>query len=325
MKDYIIRRIKGKKQNKYTHEYFDKYNRPVESTIVKHCLNNLYLSPAHDNVKINLNKNDKILAIGYDDKGRPQYTYNKQFVKEREKSKYHHMIKFGESYQRIMRQIHKDLYTEGDTKQKQIAIILKLVIDCCFRIGNDKYTKENQSYGVSTLQSNHVTVNGSQINIKFRGKKGVSNACTLKNKKLSKMLRTKKRSIGKDHRLFTYRHKNRYFEVRSTDVNKYLKKFGNFSTKNFRTWTANLEFIQQIMKLETPKVETQCKKNITEALKKVADKLHNTPAVCRSNYIDPYLVEIYTTDNRRFIGTFENLTTKEEFTEKYIELLRNKI
>ena len=77
------------------------------------------------------------------------------------------MIEFGMSYKKIINQINKDLYTEGDSKNKQIAMILKLVIDCCFRIGNDKYTRENNSYGVSTLLSDHVKVTSDNIKIIF--------------------------------------------------------------------------------------------------------------------------------------------------------------
>ena len=324
MKDYIIRKIKSKRGDKYKYEYYDKEGKKVNEKIVKICLEGIYIPPAHDNVKINLNKKDKVLAIGYDTKGRPQYIYNKRYTEKKSKEKYEHMIEFGESYKKIMKQINKDLYTEGDSKQKQIAFILKLVIDCCFRIGNDKYMKENKSYGVSTLLSEHVKVSGENIMIDFKGKKGVQNRCKFRHKKLSKELRRKKKTLKKKDRLFTYREKDKYHEVNSKDVNKYLKKFGNFSTKNFRTWNANIEFILQIIEKEEPQTENQKKKNIKEAIKKVAEKLHNTSSVCKSNYIDPYLVETYEKDTRRFIGTFRETKKRDDLTDKYIELLRNR-
>jgi len=322
MKDYIIRKIKSKYNDKYKYEYYDKRNNPVDPKVVKLCLQGLYIPPAHDDVQINLNKKSKILAIGYDTKGRPQYIYNKKFTQKQSESKYKHMIKFGESYKRILSQINKDLFTEGDTKNKQIATILKLVIDCSFRIGNDKYTKENKSYGVTTLESRHIKINGQVVSIDFIGKKGVRNQCKIKNKKLSKNLRTKKKTIGKDHRLFSYRKKNKYYEVKSSDVNRYLKQFGEFTTKNFRTWGANLEFIVQLLKYEIPDTITAKKRNVNESLQKVADKLHNTKSVCKSNYIDPYLIQTYLNDPKRFNATFKNAFTKEEITDNYIELLK---
>ena len=324
MKDYILRKIKSKYKDKYKYEYYDKDKKLVNAKIVKLYLKELYIPPAHENVKINLNKKDKILAIGYDTKGRSQYIYNKRYVKKQSDKKYNHMIEFGESYKRIIKQINKDLFTEGETKNKQIAQILKIVINCCFRIGNDKYMKENKSYGVSTLKSEHIKISGSNITINFKGKKGIKNKCSIRNKKLSKNLRKKKKTLNKSDRIFTYRKKNKYYNIKSTDVNKYLKQFGNFTTKNFRTWNANMELITQLLKIEKPKTKTQKKKNINEGVQKVAHKLHNTSQVCKSNYIDPYLIDIYINDTDIFYGSFTDAYTREEITDCYIRLLKHK-
>jgi DNA topoisomerase-1 len=325
MKNYITRKIKRKKKKGYDYEYYDKTSNKVTNEIVECCLEGLYLPPAHDDVKINLNKKAKIRAIGYDNKGRAQYTYNKKHTEKQSKSKFNHMIKFGESYKKILSQINRDLFNESDSKEKQIASVLKLVIDCSFRIGNDKYSKENKSYGVTTLENRHIKVTKDTIKIDFVGKKGVRNICKVTNKKLSKNLRTKKRTLNKNDRIFTYRVKNKYYNIKSSDVNKYLKNFGDFTAKNFRTWGANLEFIQQLVKCENEDSENKKKKQISEVLQKVAHKLHNTASVCRSNYIDPYLIELFTNDSKRFNATFNNKTTKEEITDGYLELLRNKV
>ena len=207
MEDYITRTIKHKRNQKYSYLYFDKHKNKVDPKIVKTCLQGLYISPAHNNVKINLNKNDKILAIGYDNKNRPQYVYNKKFIKSQSEKKYDHMIKFGKSYQKIINQINKDMFDENDSKNKQIASALKLIIECNFRIGNDKYLKENKSYGVTTLLNEHIKINGDTVTLDFIGKKGVQNKCRVKNKKLSKNLKLKKRTLNKKDRIFTYRKK----------------------------------------------------------------------------------------------------------------------
>jgi len=325
MKNYIQRKRLSKTKKGYNHTYVDKNNNKVNTKIVKLGLEGLYLPPALKDVKINLNKKANVLAIGYDDKGRAQYTYNKKHIEKQSKSKFKHMIQFGESYKKILNQINRDLFTEMDSKEKQIASVLKLVIDCNFRIGNDKYSKENNSYGVTTLENRHIKINKDIITIDFRGKKGVRNICKVKNKKLGRNLRTKKRTLNKNDRIFTYRIKDKYYNIKSSDVNKYLKKFGKFTAKNFRTWGANLEFIQQLLKLDKVESETKKKKNISEALQKVAHKLHNTPSVCRSNYIDPYLIKLYLNNSKRFNATFQTKTTKEEVTDGYLKLLRNKI
>lgn len=325
MKDFIIRKIKSKRKDKYTYEYLDKRGNKVDESIIKCCLEGLYIPPARDDVKINLNKKAKVLAIGYDNKGRAQYVYNKKHIEKQSKSKFNHMIEFGECYKKINNQINRDLFNENDSKEKQIASVLKLVIDCCFRIGNDKYSKENKSYGVTTLENRHIKVNKDTLNIDFIGKKGVRNTCKVRNKKLSKNLRLKKRTLNKNDRIFTYRVKNKYYNIKSSDVNKYLKKFGNFSAKNFRTWIANLEFISQLLKKEPVDSENKRNKQVSEALRKVADKLHNTPSVCKSNYIDPYIIDIFIKDNKRFNATFKNSSGKDDISEGYLELLKNKV
>ena len=235
------------------------------------------------------------------------------------------MIKFGESYKKIIKQINKELYTEKDSKNKQIAAVLKIVIDCNFRIGNDKYSRENKSYGVTTLENRHVKVGKDTITIDFIGKKGVRNTCKVKNKKLTKNLKTKKKTLSKNDRIFTYRVKNKYYNINSSDVNKYLKQFGNFTAKNFRTWSANIEFISEILKETIQDTETKKKKIISDVLKRVAEKLHNTASVCKSNYIDPYLIDTYMKDSKRFMATFRGSSSKEDITDGYLELLKNKI
>lgn len=324
MKDYITRTIKHKRNQKYSYLYFDKNNNKVDVMVVKLCLDGIYIPPGHNNVKINLNKNDKVLAIGYDTKGRPQYIYNKKFIKKQSEKKYDHMIDFGKSYSKIINQINKDLYSESDSKNKQTASALKIIIECNFRIGNDKYLKENKSYGVTTLLNEHIKINGDTVGLDFIGKKGVRNTCKVKNKKLSKNLKMKKRTLNKKDRIFTYRHKNKYYNLKSTDVNKYLKQFGEFSAKNFRTWIANLEFITLLLKTDGESLNER-KKNINESLEKIAHKLHNTKSVCKSNYIDPYLVETYQNDHHRFMSTFKNSFTKDEISKQYIELLKHKL
>ena len=323
MKDYILRTIKRKKKNSYSYEFFNSKHKKISQNTADKHMKGLYIPPAYDNVKINLNKNDKILAIGYDQKNRAQYIYNKKFTKKRENRKFKHMIHFGESYRKIMNQIKRDIYSEGDNKNKQIAMALMLVINCGIRIGSEKYKRENNSYGATTLESRHVKINNDMIEVDFIGKKGVINKGKIKSKKLSKNMKMKKRTINKNEPIFTYRMGNKWYKLKSSDVNLYLKKFGNFTSKNFRTWDANLIFITELLKTEKDVTETKRKHIINETLKKVAEKLNNTTSVCKHNYIDPFIRELYLNNPSRFWISFKGGHSKEEISEKYIELLRN--
>ena len=324
MKEYITRKIKSKRKDKYTYEYFDMNNHKVNDKIAKNAIDNIYIPPAYRDVQISLDPKEKVLAIGYDEKQRPQYIYNKRFTERNSKKKFHKMIEFGESYQKIMNSVRRDLYSEGDTKEKQIAMALMLVVDCGIRIGSEKYKNENDSFGATTLESRHVKVHGDTVSVDFIGKKGVRNKCKMRSKRLSRNLRIKKRTLKTDDPIFTYRRGNCWYSLKNTDVNKYLKTFGNFSSKNFRTWVANLSFITGILKQDNHITETQKSNNINEVVRETARRLNNTPSVCKTNYIDPYLIELYLNDSKRFLGTFKHTSTKDEISERYIKLLRSK-
>ena len=327
MKRYILRTIHARNKDMYTYKYTDPRGKLVKQAIVNQALEGLYIPPALDRVKINLNKRDKVLAIGYDTKDRAQYTYNKNYTKRQSVQKFHHMIQFGESYQKILKKIQQDLYTIDDSKDKQIAMILRFVIECSIRVGNEKYTIDNQSYGATTLESRHVKTQGPKIIVDFIGKKGVRNKCTIRNKKLSKEIRTQKRTRNHSEKLFTYRKGNQYFQVRPSDVNRYLRRFGNFTTKNFRTWGANIELIYQLQ--ESHKIsdvinssDKEKKQILNSAIDKVADKLHNTRSVCKSNYLDPKLMDACLYDTERLFLIFKGCNTKEDYTNAFIKFLK---
>ena len=324
MKEYIVRKIKSKRKDKYTYEYLDMKDNHINASIVKRLLEGLYIPPAYKDVKINLNKNDKVLAIGYDEKQRPQYIYNKKFTEKNKKKNFHKMIEFGENYKKMMNSVKKDLYSEGETKEKQIAMALMLVVECGIRIGSEKYRDENESFGATTLEPRHIKINGEVVSVDFIGKKGVQNTGKCRSKRLSRNLRIKKKTLNKNEPIFTYRRGNKWYSLKSSDVNKYLKRFGNFTSKNFRTWVANLSFISEIIKYDKPGSETEIKKNINEAVQKTAHKLNNTSSVCKKNYIDPYLINLYMNDNKRFIQSFKHASTKDELSEIYIKLLKLK-
>ena len=291
MKRYIIRKIKTKRKDKYTHKYTDKKGKSIKKPKL-----DFYIAPGYDDVKINLNSNAKVLAIGYDDKNRPQYIYNKNQIKKRSNNKFKHLINFGKNYNKIMKKINTDLKL-NDSINKEIAMILKIIIDCNFRIGNDKYTRDNNSYGVTTLQKKHIKLDKNNMIIDFIGKKGVRNKCMIKNVIVKNNLKTKKNKLKNNDNIFS--HKSH--QIKSNDVNEYLKELGNYTTKNFRTWGANIELIQLLLKND----------DLNTCIDKVANKLHHTPSICKKNYIDPKLIEFYMKDKEKFKKYFKNNIHKQ--------------
>ena len=302
MKNYILRKNKGK-----SHIFYDKKNNLIkDKKYIENCISGIYIAPAYDNVKINLNKKAKVLAIGYDDKNRAQYIYNKKFVEKMKKQKFYNLYLFGLQYNKIINDINKNIKLLEDNKLKHICIILKLIIDCNFRVGNDEYMKQNNSYGVTTLKSKHIFVNKDKVTIDFIGKKSVRNICSVDNKTIKRHLKKKKKTLKNNKRIFTCNNKN----INSNDVNTYIKQFGDFSSKDFRTWSANIKLIQYLLNSNLDNLD----KEIKECLKKVSDKLHHTPEVCKKNYIFTELIEFYKKDKTKFKNYFNNNNINKQFT-----------
>ena len=317
MKQYIVRNIIGKQGDKYKHEYRDKHGNILSKKDYEPLLKHIYIAPAYDNVKINKNQKDKVLAIGTDDRGRKQYTYNPDYIQKANDNKYRKLIEFGNNYKCIINRINKDMISFDDSKKKQIAMILKMIDECNFRVGNERYTKENKSFGVCTLENQHVKVGRDSVIVDFIGKEGVRNTCKVKNKRLIKNLRTRKKQLGKKDRIFSYRSNAKYYNVSASDVNRYLKQFGDFSAKNFRTWTANTDLIKELQK-----PSQNIKKHLTESIKKVAKKMHHTAGICKKNYINNELIQMYKDQNDRFRYYFKS-TTKEGISDDFIKFLKD--
>ena len=299
MRNYILRKKRGK-----SHIFFDKRGNHIkDKKYIEKCLEGVYIAPAYDNVKINLNKKAKVLAIGYDDKGRPQYIYNKKFTEKMKKKKFGDLYLFGLQYDKIVNDINKNIKLSEDNKLKHVCMILKLIMDCDFRVGNDEYVKQNNSYGVSTLMNKHVLVKGDSVTIDFIGKKGVRNVCQVKDKTIKKHLKKNKKTMKKNSRIFTVNDVN----IHSNDVNSYIKQFGNFSSKDFRTWSANIKLIKYLLNSNKETVE----KDIKECVLQVADKLHHTPEVCKKNYIFSELIEFYKKDQGKFNKYFRKNINKQ--------------
>ncbi len=282
-KYYIYNRMYKRLGNyKIGFEYIDlRKNKKISDENILNWIKSLKIPPAYNDVIISRNKNNKILAYGYDSKGRKQCLYHPNFILERSKIKFEKILKSHKLFYDIYKNIKKDLYLNNNQKKKEIAIILFLIINCGFRIGNKKYEKDNNSYGISTIKFEHISFDNNKITIDFIGKKGVRNIGICSEKEILKYLQEKNKIHKNNENVFS--------NISSNDVNKYLKKWSNnITSKDLRTWNANFLFVKYVQ--EGIK---ECIKNpIKNALEKVANKLHNTVAVCKKNYIDPKIINL---------------------------------
>jgi len=256
-------------------------NKPINDVTILEYIKSLKIPPAYTSVLTNSNKTSKILTIGYDSKNRKQYVYNPKFIAKQSKDKYKKIMKLATVFEEIKEQIQRDLQNR-DNKTKSIAIILYLIINCGFRIGNRCSEKENASYGISTIKFEHIDLKNNEIAFDFIGKKGVRNEGTCKNKIIYQFLMKRKKEDN---------NKNGYiFEnVESNDINMYLKQFDdNITSKDLRTWNANTLFIRYVKDA----VENNIKNPVKWSMIQVSNKLHNTVNVCKKSYIDPKIVEL---------------------------------
>lgn len=299
---YVVRKKSGK-TNFY---YVDSKGRKITDKKIIEYVTHLPIPPMYHDVKIYLNSK-KVIAIGTDDAGRKQYIYNPDHVKKMTKKKYNSMVSVGKVMPKINRLIDKNLRLKTYTKEKLIATVLKIMLICNFRIGNGKYKELYNSYGISTITKKHITVSPNSVHIKYVGKKGVNNECTVKDPIIVGIIKYlyKKRKIN-----------DVFFGVSSNDVNDFLKQFGNVTTKNLRTWNANviyLGFLRKII-LENPQMDSVAKRKklSTLAITKTAESLHHTTAICKKSYINNAIINLFVDDPVMFVRYAKKYTKPED-------------
>ena len=293
---------------------FKYYKNKIEITNIDEIekIKLLKIPPAYDNVSI-IN-NSKIIAFGYDSKNRKQVLYNPKFIAKQNAKKYNKISASIKFFSKLKKKIATDLSSGssgsgGDEKTMAIAVILTLIFTCGFRIGNKKYEKENNSVGLTTLKYKHLKFeNNNKILIDFIGKKGVRNVATCDNLKIYDYLNLKFKNVAASAKMedyiFTYGAENSKV-ITSSDVNEYLRTISKryskdiiITTKDLRTWNANMLFLTFFKKLrkarrgeENKDTERIINKDVKRAIEMVAEKLHNSYSICKKSYIDPKIIE----------------------------------
>lgn len=308
MRNHIYRHSKfPHSSDKRDFFYLDAKNKKISKLDAKteKYVQNLKIPPAYHPVKISLSPNSKILAIGVDKKGKDQYIYNPKWVDKRHKQKYCELKKFAHQLPKIKRKIQRHLSEPRMTEAKMIAAILQIILSCHFRVGNDIGRDMYNSYGISTITKKQIDTRGKNVKIEFIGKRGVRNFCTVKDKKVNQILRDleKKQRVGDP--LFSIKSQATGNKRRITakDVNGFLKEYGDFTTKYFRTWVANVEFIDEIMeryRVGGKLSETARKKLLRDSIVATAEKLYHTPAICKKSYVSGDLWDMFIDKPRKF-------------------------
>ncbi|MBC7626422.1 DNA topoisomerase IB [Ferruginibacter sp.] len=290
----------------------------------------LVIPPAWDNVWICDLANGHLQATGLDVKKRKQYRYHTLWNSIRNYTKYFRLYQFGKVVPAIRLQLEKDLSLSGLPVEKVLALVVSLMERTNIRIGNSMYEKLYGSFGLTTLKDKHVNINGSELKFSFKGKKGVHHDISIKNKKLSILVKSCRDIPGKE--LFQYYTSDG--DRRSVDsgmVNEYIKKIsgGDFTAKDFRTWSGTIRAFLAFKELGLFETATEAKRKVAEALDMVSKQLGNTRNVCKKYYVHPVIVSLY---ENRSLGKYLNqldeiqvndnkadLTAEEKIVMKILE------
>jgi DNA topoisomerase-1 len=257
-------------------------------------IKSLAVPPAYNDVWICPLTNGHLQATGRDAKGRKQYRYHPLWRTIRDQTKFTRLLIFSKALPSIRKRLAEDLALRGLPKQKVLAAVVQLMELTQIRVGNEAYARENESYGMTTLQDEHVDVSGSKLRFRFKGKSGVEHDIQLTDRRLAKIVKRCQELPGQD--LFQYIDENGdYQTIGSSDVNEYLREITgeDFTAKDFRTWAGSVLAASQLVEIGAFTSQTVAKKNITQAIKVVATHLGNRPATCRKYYVHPAIVDAY--------------------------------
>jgi DNA topoisomerase I len=246
------------------------------------------IPPAWINVAVARSARAKLQAVGQDAKGRWQYRYSREAVREREERKYEKLIAFGAALPRLRKAIEQGMRAHGLPREKVMACILRILSTCFMRSGSEVYAKENGSFGIATLQNRHATVSSGKVVFKYRGKSGQDQLRELNDPRVARVVRELKKLPGRD--LFQYvADDGRIVNVTRASINDAVKEAmgESFNAKDFRTWAGTLIAACALARLDSQAVAgvTDRKKLVVAAVKETAAQLGNTPAVCRSSYV----------------------------------------
>ncbi len=257
-------------------------------------IKSLVIPPAWTDVWISPWQNGHLQATGRDVKGRKQSRYHPRWREVRDETKYERMSHFADALPTIRERVRHDLGLPGLPRKKVLATIVSLMEATLIRVGNEEYARENKSYGLTTMRNKHVEVEGSKITFTFQGKSRVHHTIDLEDRRLAKIIKRCEEIPG--YELFQYLdHEGEPHSIDSSDVNEYLREISgeHFTAKDFRTWAGSVLACMTLKELGPYETVTQAKKNVVEAIKSVAERLGNTPSVCRKCYVHPAVLEAY--------------------------------
>ena len=274
--------------------YLDGSGKHIQDSLIRERIDQLVIPPGWTDVWICADGKGHIQATGRDAEGRKQYIYHPEWERVRNRAKFNRTIAFGDALSSIREHCESDLRKHGLKYEKVLAAVVFLLDRTLIRIGNKTYASNNGSFGLTTLRDRHVDFSGTRCTFEFKGKRGKKHCVELDDARLARIVRRCRDVPGYD--LFQYYNADDERDrIEASDVNRYLKSITgqDFSAKDFRTWGASVQAAVALYEMDAPESESEADKQIIEMVKIVAERLGNTPAVCREYYIHPAIVDAH--------------------------------
>jgi DNA topoisomerase IB len=304
----ITRRRRGK-----GFSYEDPAGKPVRDEETLGRIRALAIPPAWEEVWICADPLGHIQAAGTDAAGRRQYLYHAGWRVRRDAEKFDRMLAFARVLPRLRERVARDLSLDGMPKDKALACAVRLLDQGFFRVGSESYAKQNGSFGLATLRKEHVNVQRETIVFDFKAKSGVRRVQTVHDPTVAPLVRTMKLRRSGGRELLAYREGRRWRDVRSSDINEYVRDAagGEFTTKDFRTWHGTvLAAVFLATGDKDANGSTSRKRVVSSSIREVAGYLGNTPAVARASYVDPRVVDRFE-EGVTIAATLERLPVDE--------------
>jgi DNA topoisomerase-1 len=259
-------------------------------------INTLRIPPAWTDVAINRSPGGLLQAVGMDAAGRWQYLYHQNHIARVDRKKFERLLTFAMALPNLRKAVARELRKPGLGRERVMACILRILSTCLIRPGSQVYASENGSYGIATLRPKHVSLKGDRIAFDFKGKSQVQQHQELKDRQVARVVRDLLKHRAKE--VFKYENSDGDFvNIKRRHINDYIKEVmgAGFSAKDFRTWAGTLVCACALARAGTDLTDTETgkKKKIVAAIKETAETLGNTPAVCRSAYISPDVLDSF--------------------------------
>ena len=273
--------------------YLDTEGNTIKDKEVRARIEAIVIPPAWTEVWICPDPDGHIQATGRDEAGRKQYRYHTRWQEVRQLDKFEHMREFGEALPQIRKTVDSHLRKRKLSKEKVLAVVVRLLEETLIRIGNQSYARENDSYGLTTMHDEHVDFYGSRLKFEFTGKSGKDHEIEVQDKQLAKMVK-ECQDIPGQHLFQHYDEDGNSHPIHSGDVNAYLHEItgSHFTAKDFRTWGGSVLALKTLLEMGCDDPDA-IQSNLTEAVKQVAESMGNTVAVCRNYYIYPGVLKGY--------------------------------